>query len=379
MSRRYSIAETYKDETVLITGFTGFLGKVLVEKLLRSCPIRNVAVIVRSKKGITAEQRVQDIYKQPLFDRLRREKPDFMNKIKVLDGCLEDPLMSLLKTDFDWILENVNLIFHCAATVRFNETLELATKINVHGTEKLLLLSKKIMNLKGIVHVSTIYSHCPRKEICEEYYPVPKVANNDLNNLCANKSLTEILGVWPNTYTFTKAIAENLLAISNENHLPISIFRPSIIGCVKSEPQPGWVEGMNGPIAMVVPFILGLLRITALSENKKADIIPVDYTVNALICVMWDTINRYQNTNQLNIKPKIFNYVSSVESPITWDRFFNEMRNNYFEMPPLSAVWYIFCFNTTNVWGIKILRFFLHWIPALVGDLYLIVTGKKTK
>lgn len=61
-----SITETFRDGTVLVTGFTGFLGKILVEKLLRSCPIRIIAVIVRSKKGITAQQRVETIYKQPV-------------------------------------------------------------------------------------------------------------------------------------------------------------------------------------------------------------------------------------------------------------------------------------------------------------------------
>lgn len=40
-----------------------------------------------------------------------------------------------------------------------------------------------------------------------------------------------ILENWPNTYTFTKAITENLIS-TNENHLPISIFRPSISKCL---------------------------------------------------------------------------------------------------------------------------------------------------
>jgi len=61
-----SVAETFRDGTVLVTGSTGFLGKLLTEKLLRSCPVKNVAILVRSKKGFTASQRVEDIYKQPV-------------------------------------------------------------------------------------------------------------------------------------------------------------------------------------------------------------------------------------------------------------------------------------------------------------------------
>lgn len=58
------IPETFRNGTVLVTGSTGFLGKLLTEKLLRSCPIKQVAVLVRSKKGFNALQRVADIYKQ---------------------------------------------------------------------------------------------------------------------------------------------------------------------------------------------------------------------------------------------------------------------------------------------------------------------------
>lgn len=59
-----SITETFKNGTVFITGSTGFLGKLLTEKLLRSCFVKNIAILVRSKKGFNANQRVADIYKQ---------------------------------------------------------------------------------------------------------------------------------------------------------------------------------------------------------------------------------------------------------------------------------------------------------------------------
>jgi len=44
---------------------------------------------------------------------------------------------------------------------------------------------------------------------------------------------------------------------------------------------------------MVTGVIAGFVRTIQLDKNKIADIIPVDYTVNALISVMWDTVNRY--------------------------------------------------------------------------------------
>lgn len=59
-----------------------------------------------------------------------------------------------------------------------------------------------------------------------------------------------------------------------------------------SEPDPGWVLNINGPSGVVTPVIVGFLRAFPMATDKIADIIPADYTVNALISVMWDTVNR---------------------------------------------------------------------------------------
>lgn len=57
-----TIPEYYTGKNVLITGATGFMGKVLLEKLLRSCPgIRTVYVLVRPKAGQSPSARVADM------------------------------------------------------------------------------------------------------------------------------------------------------------------------------------------------------------------------------------------------------------------------------------------------------------------------------
>lgn len=54
------ISEWYAGRSVLVTGATGFMGKVLVEKLLRSCPkLRKIYILIRTKKGIAPDQRLQ--------------------------------------------------------------------------------------------------------------------------------------------------------------------------------------------------------------------------------------------------------------------------------------------------------------------------------
>lgn len=55
------IANWYRDQTLFITGSTGFMGKVLVEKLLRECPdIKACFLLMRTKRGIEPEQRHDD-------------------------------------------------------------------------------------------------------------------------------------------------------------------------------------------------------------------------------------------------------------------------------------------------------------------------------
>lgn len=57
-----SIPEYYEGKNVLLTGATGFMGKVLLEKLLRSCPtVKAVYVLVRHKVGQTPEARIEEI------------------------------------------------------------------------------------------------------------------------------------------------------------------------------------------------------------------------------------------------------------------------------------------------------------------------------
>lgn len=57
-----SIGEFYEDKNVLITGATGFVGKLLLEKLLFSCEkINKVYVLIREKNGHSADERLNDV------------------------------------------------------------------------------------------------------------------------------------------------------------------------------------------------------------------------------------------------------------------------------------------------------------------------------
>lgn len=57
-----SIRKFYDGAEIFITGGSGFVGKVLIEKLLRSCPrVEKIYLLMRAKKGTSAEERIRDL------------------------------------------------------------------------------------------------------------------------------------------------------------------------------------------------------------------------------------------------------------------------------------------------------------------------------
>lgn len=54
-----------------------------------------------------------------------------------------------------------------------------------------------------------------------------------------------LIGKHPNTYTFTKNLAEQIVMTKGKG-LPIVVVRPSIIGAANQEPFPGWIDNING-------------------------------------------------------------------------------------------------------------------------------------
>lgn len=62
-----NIQEFFKNKSVFVTGGTGFLGKLIVNKLIRSCPqINRVYLLVRDKKGKNAHERLEDMFNMPV-------------------------------------------------------------------------------------------------------------------------------------------------------------------------------------------------------------------------------------------------------------------------------------------------------------------------
>ncbi|PSN39595.1 hypothetical protein C0J52_06907 [Blattella germanica] len=215
-----SISEFYKGKNVFITGGTGFIGRVLIEKLLRSCPdIGNIYVLIRRRKGVDIWDRVDEIVNLPLFEVLKEKYPENLKKIIPVEGDCKSLRLGISDADYQILEDNVNIVFHVAATVRFDDPIGRATILNVRATREIMFLAKKMKDLEVLIHVSTMYCNCDKKVIEEKFYPPPADWRKfiELVETCDNYTLDileqKIRGVLPNTYVFTKALAEHVYEV----------------------------------------------------------------------------------------------------------------------------------------------------------------------
>ncbi|XP_048339071.1 fatty acyl-CoA reductase 1-like, partial [Sphaerodactylus townsendi] len=108
-----------------------------------------------------------------VFDRVREGWPNFCEKIKAINADFTQPNLAISPNDTQELFSEVNVVFHCAATVRFDEPLKQALLLNVMGTQQLLVLAHQMKNLEAFVHLSTAYANCNRRHIEEVIYPPP--------------------------------------------------------------------------------------------------------------------------------------------------------------------------------------------------------------
>ena len=166
------VFEFYKGKTVFITGSTGFMGKVLVEKLLRCTLVSKIYVLIRPKKGVHGQQRLEDLLAGKIFNRIREENPLVLKKVEVIDGDITEDKLGIREEQESSLVSSVNVIFHSAATVRFDEDLSKSLAMNVAGVMSVIDLAKKMSGLEALVDVSTAYCNCDLKHIEEKIYPV---------------------------------------------------------------------------------------------------------------------------------------------------------------------------------------------------------------
>ncbi|XP_072948597.1 fatty acyl-CoA reductase wat-like [Epargyreus clarus] len=375
-----TIPEFYKGKSIFITGGTGFMGKVLIEKLLYSCTdLDKIYLLIRTKKGVNAEDRLKNIYLSPCFDRLRKERPGvFESKVSVMDGDASQVGLGLTKEDRELIIKKVNIVFHTAASVRFDDSLRFAANLNIRSAVEIVEIAKEMENLDVLVHVSTSYSNARWNPIEEAMYPAYADWRETLK-ICeeldedALRALTpKYLGSVPNTYIFTKQLAEHVI-YEQKGKLPIIIIRPSVVVSSVSEPVPGWIENFNGPIAIILGIGTGVLRCIYTTDDFATDYVPVDESIRHFIAAAW-----IRGTKKFEPTDDIVIYNCCSNKKVTNAQLLSYGQKYCWDIPFKNSIWTIGLTMTRNKYYYYIKVFFNHLLPALFVDMLLWLMGKPT-
>lgn len=308
---------------VLITGSTGFLAKVVLEKLIRSVPdIGGIVLVIRAGKGKTngdARSRFErDIATSSVFDRLRAERPAFLaeffaERIDCVTGEVTAPCFGLPPAEFSALGRRIDLVINAAASVNFREALDEALAINALSVEHVAELARA--GNAPLVQVSTCYVNGYNRGAMLEQNVTPARAaiprhaggHYDLNGLLERlqqrvaaikadtgdaeqlaRRLTD-LGIaeanhhgWNDTYTFTKWMGEQL-AMQAMRGQTLTIVRPSIIESTLQEPVPGWLEGVKVADAIILAYARGKTSFFPATPDEIVDIVPADLVANSIL------------------------------------------------------------------------------------------------
>jgi fatty acyl-CoA reductase len=373
-----SIVRKLAGKRVLITGVTGFLGQVLLERLLLDFADTRMVVLVRSQTGATAQERLDYLLRKPSFDVLRERHGEagltelVRERVEVVDGDFSKGVPTL-PADLDVVL-------HSAATVSFDPPIDEGFQTNLLGAMNLYQAVVDSGSRPCLIHVSTAYvagiqkgvipertldhkvdyrleaelalgarkdveAQSRRPEILDEFMAKARKEHSragpstvadeteERRKQWVSKRLTQYgraraqsLG-WPDVYTFTKAMGERMVeefAVSHD--LALSIVRPSIIESALLHPYAGWIDGFKMADPIIRAFGLGQIPEFPGIPEGIIDLIPVDFVVNALLAVAANPPKPK--------KPAYFHVSSGSRNPVRFFELYEWVRE-FFEEHPL--------------------------------------------
>ncbi|KAI3459885.1 hypothetical protein Pfo_016548 [Paulownia fortunei] len=276
------IVKFFEGKNIFITGATGLLGKVLVEKILRSTPVGKVYLLIKAKDKEAAFDRLtKEIVNSDLFKCLKEEhgksyEAFLREKLIPIVGNICEPNLGMDSDSADAVKKDVDVIIQSAASTTLNERYDLLLDANVNAPQRLMRFAKTCNNLRLFAHISTAYvngrregtifeepltmgenrrkddddeihSSFPRLDVADEINMALKScsASTDFDVTKYLKRLGQERAAffgWYNTYHLTKAMGEMVL---NEirGDVPVLIIRPTVIESSYKQPFPGWIQG----------------------------------------------------------------------------------------------------------------------------------------
>lgn len=283
---RMTVPRPSNGHVVLLTGATGFVGKVVLYELLRrreELAVERIVVLLRADDHALARGRFRaKVLQSPCF---AGESPGWEKCVEVLAGDVTREAFGLDAAALARVRSDVTHVIHCAASVEFSLPLPSATETNVTGALYALELAKSCARIASFVGISTAYvtphphpgerapfvAHeriavLPRDP--DVLYEAIRAGRVEARQLLAQSG-------HPNTYTFTKCLAEHLL-VRRAGDLPLTLLRPSIVSASRSLPMPGWIDSPAAFATFVALIGTGRLRVVAGDPDVRLDIVPCD-------------------------------------------------------------------------------------------------------
>ncbi|XP_031128582.1 fatty acyl-CoA reductase 2 [Ipomoea triloba] len=322
------IVRFLRGKSFLITGGTGFLGKVLIEKILRTVPdVHKIYILIKAdNKEVAMDRLKKEIISAELFKFLKQTYGKsylvfMLSKLVPVVGNVCESGLGIDDHTAEVIAKEVDIIVNSAANTTFDERYDVALDINTGGPNRLMKFAHQCHKLKLFLHVSTAYVNGQRqgriieKPFCigesiagesvvngNQETSVPKLNVEDEMEmvLSAKQGLQDgemaqkmkELGLerankfgWQDTYVFTKAMGEMMIDNMRGN-IPVVIVRPSVIESTHKEPFPGWMEGNRMMDPIILHYGKGQLSGFLVDPNGVLDVVPADMVVNATLAAM---------------------------------------------------------------------------------------------
>ncbi|MGN6574600.1 MAG: SDR family oxidoreductase [Nocardioides sp.] len=240
--------------TLLMTGFPGFLGSALLPRLLARRDDTRAVCLVQARHLALARARVRD---------LTASHPHTAGRIELVAGDITVPSLGLPEDRPRW-LDDVTEVWHLAAVYDLAVSAEVAHRVNVTGTANVLDLCASLPRLRRLQYVSTCYV----SGRYEGEFPEDGLDEGQ---------------TFRNHYESTKFEAEMLVRKAMTDGLPATIYRP---GIVVGDSHTGETQKYDGPyfLATFLRRQLPLAVVPAVgdADRVKVWLVPRDFVVAAM-------------------------------------------------------------------------------------------------
>ena len=319
--------------TVLLTGATGFFGAHLLATMLKNKEgIEKIYCIVRSKKNITATERLKNkmhFYFSSEYDNL------LDTYVEVTEGEITDEKFGLDLEEYNKIANKTNIVIHSAANVKHYENYKNSEESNIKATQNIITFCKDANAKLHYISTMTISGNYLSKQ------------NKDIQRAFDENSFYIGQNFEDNVYSKSKLIAEALVINYMNNENKATIYRLGDLTGRYSDG--GFQENINSNGTYLrLRSILEIGAIPEEIENIDLEFSPVDYVAEAVRLIIWSNKcdNRIFNVYNPNLLPvlelqkiiKKQNYEIKGMSKENFSKLIKEISNSEDDQNKLAGI-----------------------------------------